>query len=320
MPNPQLSIMVVDDAKFSSAVIGRALAQAGYQDIRFASSAVEALVQLEKRPVSVLLADWLMPEMDGLELTAQVRQHDEATNHYTYIVLLTGKDGDKVQGEAFDRGVDDFISKTSMSDQLLPRIFAADRVSNTINRLLGETRLLTKNLASLESRNLVDATTALGNARFARQKLGDTLRQVESRGGACCCLLIGIENASQHKRTLGEKAYNELLSGMARRLQHLVRPLDILARLDDECFALITLQEDLQQCVPSSFRRLHEGLNLKAFKTSEGFVSVKAGIGMAACDNRLGLPDEDVLMTLAHQQLALAYQNGLVNAARWQPE
>ena len=149
MPNPQLSIMVVDDAKFSSAVIGRALAQAGYQDIRFASSAGEALVQLEKRPVSVLLADWLMPEMDGLELTAQVRQHDEATNHYTYIVLLTGKDGDKVQGEAFDRGVDDFISKTSMSDQLLPRIFAADRVSNTINRLLGETRLLTKNLASL---------------------------------------------------------------------------------------------------------------------------------------------------------------------------
>lgn len=42
MPNPDLSILVVDDAKFSSAMIGRALSQAGYQDIRFASSASEA--------------------------------------------------------------------------------------------------------------------------------------------------------------------------------------------------------------------------------------------------------------------------------------
>ncbi|WP_164171850.1 response regulator, partial [Stenotrophomonas maltophilia] len=73
-----------------------------YQDIRFASSASEALQQLEQRPVSVLLADWLMPEMDGLELTARVRQLDESINHYTYIVLLTGKEGENVLGEAFD--------------------------------------------------------------------------------------------------------------------------------------------------------------------------------------------------------------------------
>ncbi|WP_134612310.1 response regulator, partial [Pseudomonas aeruginosa] len=138
MPNPDLSILVVDDAKFSSAMIGRALSQAGYQDIRFASSASEALQQLEQRPVSVLLADWLMPEMDGLELTARVRQLDESINHYTYIVLLTGKEGENVLGEAFDRGVDDFVSKAAMNEQLVPRIYAADRLCNTLQRLLVE--------------------------------------------------------------------------------------------------------------------------------------------------------------------------------------
>ena len=45
MPNPHLSILVVDDAKFSSVMIGRALSKAGYQDIRFASSAADALTQ-----------------------------------------------------------------------------------------------------------------------------------------------------------------------------------------------------------------------------------------------------------------------------------
>ena len=62
----------------------------------------------------MLLADWLMPEMDGLELTGRVRQLDEMAEHYTYIILLTGKEGENVLTEAFDRGVDDFISKTSM--------------------------------------------------------------------------------------------------------------------------------------------------------------------------------------------------------------
>ena len=109
-------ILVVDDAKFSSAMIGRTLSQAGYQDLRFASSASEALRLLEEKPANVILADWLMPEIDGLELTARVRQLDEMTDHYSYIILLTGKEGENVLGEAFDRGVDDFISKAAMSD------------------------------------------------------------------------------------------------------------------------------------------------------------------------------------------------------------
>ena len=97
MPNPQLSILVVDDAKFSSVMIGRALTKAGYEDIRFANSASAALELIEQRPANVLLADWLMPEMDGLELTAQVRQQDEMSDHYTYIILLTGRDGQDVR-------------------------------------------------------------------------------------------------------------------------------------------------------------------------------------------------------------------------------
>ena len=76
MPNPQLSILVVDDTKFSSAVIGHTLSQAGYSNIRFASSAMDALRMHEEQPASVMVADWLMPEMDGLELTTRIRQTD----------------------------------------------------------------------------------------------------------------------------------------------------------------------------------------------------------------------------------------------------
>ena len=316
MPNPHLSILVVDDAKFSSAMIGRALSQAGYQDVRFASSASEALQQLEQRPASVLLADWLMPEIDGLELTARVRQLDETADHYTYIILLTGKEGENVLGEAFDRGVDDFISKAAMNEQLVPRVYAADRLCNTLQRLLHENRMLTQSVASLERRNLVDPLTGLGNPRYLRQKLSDSLRQIESRGGAVCYLLIGLPEATQLRSRYGERFFNELLHSAARRLQQLVRPLDVLTRLDDNHFGLITLLDDLQECSPSSFKRLHEGLNLKAFKTSEGFITLKAGISLVGIDAKALPTDPEQLIQHAQKLLAESYASGRVAAMR----
>ena len=316
MPNPHLSILVVDDAKFSSAMIGRALSHAGYQDLRFASSADEALALLEQKPANVILADWLMPEIDGLELTARIRQLDEMTDHYSYIILLTGKEGDNVLAEAFDRGVDDFISKAAMSEQLVPRVYAADRLCNTLQRLLQENHRLTQNVASLEQRNLVDALTGLGNPRYLRQKLIDSLRQVESRGGALCYLQIGLLDTPKLRRQHGEAFYNELLHGVARRLQQLIRPLDVLTRLDDNHFGLITLLDDLHECSPSSFKRLHEGLNLKAFKTSEGFITLKAGISLVGMDTKALPLDIDELLDKAVALLPESYASGRVTALR----
>jgi diguanylate cyclase (GGDEF)-like protein len=316
MPNPHLSILVVDDAKFSSAMIGRTLTQAGYQDVRYASSATEALRLLEERPASVLLADWLMPEIDGLELTARVRQLDEMADHYTYVVLLTGKEGDNVLVEAFDRGVDDFISKASMNEQLVPRIYAADRLCNTLQRLLQEKRLLTENNARLEQRNLVDALTGLGNPRYLLQKLKDSLRQIESRGGALCYLLIGLQGTEALRQAHGQAFHGELLQGVARRLQQLVRPLDILTRLDDKHFGLITMIDDLQESSPNSFKRLHEGLNLKAFKTSAGFISLGAAISVVGLDAEALPLTPEAILEHARKRLGEASDSGRVSAIR----
>jgi diguanylate cyclase (GGDEF)-like protein len=315
MPNPHLAILVVDDAKFSSVVIGRTLAQAGYLDVRFCSSAAAALAELESRPANLLLADWLMPEMDGLELTSRVRQLDEASGHYTYVMLLTGREGENVLANAFDRGVDDFVSKSAMNDELVPRVFAADRLCGTLQRLMQDRLRLGESLRQAESRNLVDALTGLGNSRYLKQKLADSLRQVESRGGALSYLLIGLKPGDAGD-ALDEANRDELLLGVARRLQQLVRPLDVLARLGDRHFGLIALMSDLEACTPTSFRRLHEGLNLRAFKTREGFVTVKAAVSLVSLDGR-SLPVEvDTLLDRAVRQLPEAYASGRVTALR----
>ncbi|SDS63313.1 response regulator receiver modulated diguanylate cyclase [Halopseudomonas litoralis] len=316
MPNPQLSIMVVDDTKFSSAVIGHTLSQAGYTDIRFASSAMAALAMHEERAASVMVADWLMPEMDGLQLTTRIRQRDEQTDHYTYVMLLTAREGDNVLGEAFDRGVDDFISKSAMSEQLLPRIYAADRITQLINRLLEENRLLASNNAQLEEHNLVDSLTALGNRRYLQQRLEDALQQVESRGGYCSLLVLGIQNFDEMGGRFGEAVQQELMRGIARRLQQLVRPMDVIARIGNNIFAICTVGDNIDDCKPNSFRRLHDGLNLKAFKTSEGYLSVRAGMALSRVEKNDSILAAGDMLQQVEQHLGQAYATNLITEVR----
>jgi diguanylate cyclase (GGDEF)-like protein len=278
---------------------------------------MDALAMHEERPASVMVADWLMPEMDGLELTTRIRQTDEQTDHYTYVVLLTAREGDNVLSEAFDRGVDDFISKSSMNEQLLPRIYAADRTSQLINRLLDENQLLASNNSQLEEHNLVDNLTSLGNRRYTLQRLNDILRNVESRGGICCTLVLGVQNLDELTGRLGEGVQHELLKGIARRLQQLVRPTDVIARVGANTFAIVTLADDPADCKPASFKRLHDGLNLKAFKTSEGYLTLRAGMALCAVNDKQALPTAAELLDRVEKHLGEAYETSLITEVRW---
>lgn len=317
MPNPDLPIMIVDDAKFSGAVIGRTLKAAGFKDIRTASSAQQGLAMLESRPVNVLIADWLMPEMDGLELAGRVRQLDEATNHFTYIMLLTAKEGDQALRQAFDQGVDDFINKSVMNQQLLPRIYAADRLSSLHNRLLQENQLLVESNQRFKKHSLVDPLTGMGNGHFAIERLEATIKHAQSRQGAACVMIINIDNYQELMQQQGKNIMREIIVGTARRLRQLIRPLDVVARLSNEQFAIVTHQTDIMQANAVTYRRIYDALNVKALKTSKGFVTIKAAMCMSAADEETGFPAADKMLAITQQQIPNARETGRLMVIRW---
>ncbi|MEE2729181.1 MAG: response regulator [Pseudomonadota bacterium] len=317
MPNADLPIMIVDDAKFSGAVIGRTLKAAGFRDIRTASSAQQGLAMLESRPVNVLIADWLMPEMDGLELAGRVRQLDEATNHFTYIMLLTAKEGDQALRQAFDQGVDDFINKSVMNQQLLPRIYAADRLSCLQNRLLQENQLLVESNQRFKKHSLVDPLTGLGNGHFAIERLTATIKHAESRQGAACVMVINLDNYKELMGTHGKKIMREIVVSTARRLRQLVRPLDVVSRLSNEQFVVVTHQPDIMQANAVTYRRIYDALNVKAVKTSKGFVNIRAAMCMSAADEETGFPSADKMLAITQQQIPNARDTGRLMVIRW---
>lgn len=317
MPNADLPIMIVDDAKFFGAVIGRTLKAAGFKDIRTASSAQQGLAMLESRPVNVLIADWLMPEMDGLELAGKVRQLDEATNHFTYIMLLTAKEGDQALRQAFDQGVDDFINKSVMNQQLLPRIYAADRLSCLHNRLLQENQLLVDSNQRFKKHSLIDPLTGMGNGHFAIERLSATIKHAQSRQGAACVMIINVDNYKELMKTHGKNIMREIVVGTARRLRQLVRPLDVVARLSNEQFAIVTHQTDIMQANAVTYRRIYDALNVKALKTSKGYVNIRAAMCMSAADEETGFPAADRMLAITQQQIPTARETGRLMVIRW---
>ncbi len=316
MPNFDLPILVVDDTKFSSMVVERTLRNAGYRDLRVVNNASEALKLTEQRPVSLLIADWLMPEMDGLALTDHIRQQDEQNNHYTYVILLTARESVEALSEAFDRGVDDFIYKSDMSKQLIPRVFAAERTADRQNTLLQANALLIENNRELEATSIIDLETGLCNNQYGRTRLGNMLRHAESRGGACAYVLCGIRNWQDLKRRHPPSIMSELAVGTARRLSALIRPIDVLCRVGDNQYAIISYFPDSDRCTTTAFRRLYDGINLKAMKTTSGYVSLEAGMTLCTADAKTGKPSVQDMERAAIDGLAEAYRTSRFTETR----
>jgi PleD family two-component response regulator len=223
MSYEDIPILVVDDAKFSSAIIAKALRGGGFSNVRFTNNPLQALRSLEKRPAQILIADWLMPSMDGLELSRRVKKLDEANEHFTYVMLLTARDDMEAMNDAFDEGVDDFLNKANLRAQLLPRVIAAQRIASRQNQLLRTNKLLRKKIRELQTTDLVDPVTGLGNLKFTFERIGDTIKHAETRGGAACLLLVGINNLEVIQEQYEQAIVDELMSGIGAKVRQLVR-------------------------------------------------------------------------------------------------
>ncbi len=119
------SVLVVDDDPAVLRLLTTYL-EAGGQRVAVAGNGAEALRIVLADAPSVVITDWMMPEMDGLELCRAIRNHDGIG--FVYVIVLTAHtDQDRVI-EAFDAGADDYLAKPFNRKELLARIRAAQRV------------------------------------------------------------------------------------------------------------------------------------------------------------------------------------------------
>jgi diguanylate cyclase (GGDEF)-like protein len=245
-----------------------------------------------------------------------VKKLDETGGHFTYVMLLTARDDIQAMHQAFKEGVDDFLNKANLRGQLLPRVFAAQRIAERQNELLRTNRLLRKKVRELTTTDLVDPVTGLGNMKFTLDRIAALKREVDARGGAACLLLVGINNLEVIEKQYDKPVIDELISGIGAKLRQLVRPLDVVTRPEANMFAVTMLQPSIENCTSASFRRIFDNLYMHSFKTSEGFIPVVVGVSIVAADAHTGLPEPKAFMRDAYEALRKSFDTGVITVAR----
>ena len=117
----QMSIMLVDDDELERTLLSDRLESRGFE-VTQASDGAAALSLLDQQRTPVLLADWMMPVMSGIELTEQLRGRGEMD---TYVIMLTSRDSDIDLERGYLAGVDDYLTKKIRESELLARVHAA---------------------------------------------------------------------------------------------------------------------------------------------------------------------------------------------------
>lgn len=120
-----MKILVADDDDVSALVLSDRLEELGYE-VSVAENGILAWEKIQTGTFRLLILDWMMPELDGMELVRRVRETPSAA--YTYIILLTGRTDRKDRLEALSGGVDDFLPKPLDQGELIARLKAADRI------------------------------------------------------------------------------------------------------------------------------------------------------------------------------------------------
>jgi phosphoserine phosphatase RsbU/P len=120
-----VKILLAEDEAVAREALGAVMTAAGHEVVPV-SNGQEAWDRWIVARHRVVVADWLMPEMDGLELCRRIRSHTRAP--YTYFILETIRSGRGNFLEAMQAGVDDFISKPIDPEELTARLNVAERI------------------------------------------------------------------------------------------------------------------------------------------------------------------------------------------------
>jgi diguanylate cyclase (GGDEF)-like protein len=284
----------------------------------FYRGAVDALQGLEQSPADVIVIAQDLEDMDGLELAEAIRDIDAERQHFSYIILFGPTLSPDIL-EGFDANIDAFVTmdntaanteenRAAQMQLLAKQVKVGGRISPQINHLQSHALTLQARCTELEKGQLLDPLTGLGNRRLAEQSLADCIRQVESRGGAVCFLMISIENYPDVVRDYDKKMADQLIIAVSNKIQQLVRPMDIVTYFETGRFALVLIQPTIEQCTAECYQRIYDGVNLKSYKTPVGYLPANIGMSICASEAETGPPNLQLMIRTAQKNLDDAFE------------
>ena len=235
-------LLVDDDAAFLAALESAVLALG--HEVRAQSSAAAALREHERDPADVILCDWDMPDMSGVELCRRVREH-ERNGPYTYFILVTGYGDREHYLRGMGAGADDYQSKPVDLDELHAKLQSAARVIALDRRLTHRNERLRRHSERAFRLARTDALTTVGNRLRMEEDLAALFGRARRYGHKYSVALCDLDRFKEYNDRFGHVAGDDVLRRVATALSDTLRQGDSIYRYGGEEFLVVLPEQSL---------------------------------------------------------------------------
>lgn len=263
-------ILVADDSPVYRKLVEHTLAQKQYT-LLLAKSGEEALSLFAEHRPSLVITDWMMPDLSGIEFCRRIRNDFEGS--YTYIILLTGVTEKDQLVKGLESGADDYLTKPFDANELLARVGVGRRITDLHREIEAknhalELLALTDSLTGLQNRRAIDIWTTRQFSAAARHKFSFWVAMGD------------LDNFKTINDTYGHDAGDTVLRRFAEILKAHTRCSDICGRIGGEEF-LIALTHAGEEGARLTVERVRRQLERQEFTFRGQTLKVTASFGLA---------------------------------------
>lgn len=260
-------VMVVEDDRAQGLFAESILRNAG-MEVELVEDGLKVMEALRRFRPDLVLMDLHMPNCDGAELTALIREHDEFIN--TPIVFLSGESDQDKHYEALSAGGDDFLSKP-----IRPKYLIA-----TVNNRIRRARAILQRNAQSTQPEPFDSGTGLHFRAAMLERLEQALVQIQPEQRSGGLLFIAIEDVPALRQRLGLTSVEELLEDVAQFIVTHMGAGTMASRYGDACFLIFDAHADPEQ-LRINAEQIRDALAFHPFETPREILSLRASVGIA---------------------------------------
>jgi two-component system cell cycle response regulator len=265
----KVKVLVADDSAVSRKLVEHTLSEKKYTLV-FAKSGRETVELFAEHHPALVIVDWIMPDLTGLEICKHIRSKTHAS--YTYIILLTGKSEKESVVEGLAAGADDYLTKPFHPEELIARVGVGLRIMEL------QREIEVKN-ALLQELALTDALTSLPNRRAIEEWATRQLSGAARHRFSFWVALADLDHFKTINDTHGHDAGDTVLKAFSQILKANSRRSDICGRIGGEEFLLV-FTHATEQGAKDVIDRVRAELAATNFKFDGKSLTVTASFGL----------------------------------------
>src|SRR5580698_5727444 len=262
------TVLAVDDSAIYRKLVEHSLAGQEYE-VLYAKNGREALDLFAEHKPAVVITDWSMPDISGLELCRRIRRDFQGL--HSHLILLTSNSDKEQVVEGLAAGADDYLTKPFHSGELVARVAVGRRIAALHREIQAKNRLL-------EQMALTDALTGLPNRRAVDVWASRQLSAAARHGFPFWVVMSDLDFFKKVNDTFGHDTGDNVLKTFADILKTHTRQSDICARLGGEEFLLMMTHTD-KEGTKTAVERIRKHLEDTKFTFGDSIFTATASFG-----------------------------------------